>query len=489
MEKISENKNFNTEQNSGSGAECRSDEENDTGNEYRGKLIRFLGREYDLQVTDILPAKRGFYGETWDIRAGSGRYFLKIDYMEHHKESYRNSLSVVRYMTDSGISFVPKIIGTKNGHLCADFRNGTAAVFEYVSGELRDDCPVEQLYDCLAKVYRLKTDGIEIETETFGTEQLDTFQRLKALPELPAGVKKSLAQKESVISGYAERLNELSTVCKGDMRSFHITHGDAGGNCVLNEGRLFLVDWDSVMLAPIERDAWIFLCDKEQLENINSALERNGIAYRLESSRLCYYCYWFFFYYLNEYIKSIVDAESDERKTEISESLIAYLNDCWIYKRLETADKTVFLRRYRKEDGAVLANLFYETVHSVNIRDYTETQVNAWATGKIDPEKWNRSFEEHYSIAALDGNRIIGFGDMDKSGYLDRLYVHKNYQRKGIASAICNELERSVKGEITVHASVTAKPFFEKRGYKVVKEQQVARNGILLTNYVMRKER
>lgn len=232
-----------------------------------------------------------------------------------------------------------------------------------------------------------------------------------------------------------------------------------------------------------------FSYDKEQLENINSILERNGIAYRLESSRLCYYCYRFFFYYLNEYIKSIVDAESEERKTEISESLIAYLNDNWIYKRLETADKTVFLRRYRKEDGAVLANLFYETVHSVNIRDYTEAQVNAWATGKIDPEKWNRSFEEHYSIVALDGNRIIGFGDMDKSGYLDRLYVHKNYQRKGIASAICNELERSVKGGITVHASVTAKPFFEKRGYKVVKEQQVVRNGILLTNYVMRKER
>lgn len=31
--------------------------------------------------------------------------------------------------------------------------------------------------------------------------------------------------------------------------------------------------------------------------------------------------------------------------------------------------------------------------------------------------------------------------------------------------------------------------FFEKRGYKVVKEQQVERAGVLLTNFVMIKER
>ncbi|MCQ5081105.1 GNAT family N-acetyltransferase, partial [Gemmiger formicilis] len=30
--------------------------------------------------------------------------------------------------------------------------------------------------------------------------------------------------------------------------------------------------------------------------------------------------------------------------------------------------------------------------------------------------------------------------------------------------------------------------FFEKRGYKVVKERQVERQGIFLTNYVMIKE-
>ena len=83
----------------------------------------------------------------------------------------------------------------------------------------------------------------------------------------------------------------------------------------------------------------------------------------------------------------------------------------------------------------------------------------------------------------------MGFGDIDKTGYLDCLFVHVDYQRKGIATAICNQLEQAVKGDITTHVSITVKPFFEKRGYKIVKEQQVERQGIFLTNYVMIKER
>lgn len=36
-------------------------------------------------------------------------------------------------------------------------------------------------------------------------------------------------------------------------------------------------------------------------------------------------------------------------------------------------------------------------------------------------------------------------------------------------------------------SSITAKPFFEKRGYIVIKEQTVERFGVELRNYVMEK--
>lgn len=147
------------------------------------------------------------------------------------------------------------------------------------------------------------------------------------------------------------------------------------------------------------------------------------------------------------------------------------------------------IREYCPSDCETLAELFYHTVHAVNIKDYTKEQLDVWATGIIDLEKWNQSFEEHYSLVALDDEVTVGFGDINKTGYLDRLFVHADYQRKGIAAALCNQLEQAVQGSIVTHASITARPFFEKRGYRVIKEQQIERQGIFLTNFIMEKER
>lgn len=145
------------------------------------------------------------------------------------------------------------------------------------------------------------------------------------------------------------------------------------------------------------------------------------------------------------------------------------------------------LRRYISSDIEAIARLFYDTVHTVNAKDYTEEQLNVWATGNLNIDEWDKSFMEHYTIVAVDDDIIVGFGDMDSSGYLDRLYVHKDYQGRGIATAICDMLEKEVNTtEITVHASITARPFFEKRGYKVVREQNVERSNVCLKNYIMK---
>lgn len=139
-------------------------------------------------------------------------------------------------------------------------------------------------------------------------------------------------------------------------------------------------------------------------------------------------------------------------------------------------------------DCEQLADLFYQTVHSVNAKDYTKEQLDVWADGNVNLKKWDKSFSAHYTVVCVKNDIIVGFGDIDKTGYLDRLYVHKDYQGQGVASAVCDELEQAVRtNKIVTHASVTARPFFEQRGYKTVKEQQVIRNGISLINYVMEK--
>lgn len=147
----------------------------------------------------------------------------------------------------------------------------------------------------------------------------------------------------------------------------------------------------------------------------------------------------------------------------------------------------MYIRKYRSTDCHEITQLFFNTVHTVNSRDYTPEQLDAWATGRVDEGQWNNSFLEHFTVVAVEGDVIVGFGDIDESGYLDRLYVHSMYQRRGIATAICDMLEGQAGSRIVTHSSITALPFFKSRGYRIVKHQQVERNGILLDNYVMEK--
>ena len=154
--------------------------------------------------------------------------------------------------------------------------------------------------------------------------------------------------------------------------------------------------------------------------------------------------------------------------------------------------ENITLRRYRPEDCPVLIRLFQQTVHTVNCKDYSQNQVNAWAPQEIEISRWQRTLAEHYTVVAVCNNIIVGFGDMDDTGYFDRLFVHKDYQRQGIASKIADELEQYASNihiqTITTEASITAKPFFLSRGYEIVTPQQKPFNGEIFLNYIMRKE-
>lgn len=151
----------------------------------------------------------------------------------------------------------------------------------------------------------------------------------------------------------------------------------------------------------------------------------------------------------------------------------------------------MIIREYKPDDCPFLAQLFYDTVHTVNAKDYTKEQLDAWATGDVDLDKWNRSFLEHTTLVAVQDEEIIGFADMDENGYLDRLYVHKDYQGKGFATALVTELERRVGQNSAVcfetYASVTAKPLFEKLGYTVRAGNIAVRGGVSLVNFRMAK--
>lgn len=149
------------------------------------------------------------------------------------------------------------------------------------------------------------------------------------------------------------------------------------------------------------------------------------------------------------------------------------------------------IRSYKKEDLDEILMLFYETVHSVNLKDYSLAEADAWAPKEPDRDRWSKNLEGQDTLVAEQDGKIVGFANWDREEYFDCLYVHKDFQGKGIASQLADEIESraqcSRSAVLHVEASVTARPFFEKRGYTLKRQQQVERFGQKLTNFVMEK--
>lgn len=66
--------------------------------------------------------------------------------------------------------------------------------------------------------------------------------------------------------------------------------------------------------------------------------------------------------------------------------------------------------------------------------------------------------------------------------------MHHDFQQESIGSMLCDQLEQSVQGPITAHVSITAEPFFTKRGYQVIKRQVIKRENVNLSNSIMEKQ-
>ena len=138
-----------------------------------------------------------------------------------------------------------------------------------------------------------------------------------------------------------------------------------------------------------------------------------------------------------------------------------------------------------------LSKLFAETIFFINKKDYNENQLKQWANSSIDNNKWIERFEKFDYYKLIINDTIVGFISIDKTGFINSLFVSKDHQRIGIAQMLLNHItDLSIHLKISTlkaDVSITARPFFEKNGFKIIKEQQVNLNGAVLTNYAMSK--
>ncbi len=151
----------------------------------------------------------------------------------------------------------------------------------------------------------------------------------------------------------------------------------------------------------------------------------------------------------------------------------------------------VGLRPFLSEDTPVLAAIFVASIEELAEDDYSDAQREAWASAAEDEGKFGKRLAGQLTLVATVGGSPVGFVSLKGKDHLDLLYVHPGFARQGVATALCDALEKlaGARGTtaVTVEASDTAEPFFVKRGYSGQQRNTVSIGDEWLTNTTMKK--
>jgi putative acetyltransferase len=149
------------------------------------------------------------------------------------------------------------------------------------------------------------------------------------------------------------------------------------------------------------------------------------------------------------------------------------------------------LRPFLAADTPILAAIFDASIEELTGEDYNEPQQEAWASAADDEEQFGERLASELTLIATLQNAPVGFASLKGADHIDMLYVHPSAAGQGVASILCEALEKLAGSRgaksLTVDASDNAQEFFAKRGYVAKQRNTVTINGEWLANTTMQK--
>src|ERR1700759_1362154 len=149
------------------------------------------------------------------------------------------------------------------------------------------------------------------------------------------------------------------------------------------------------------------------------------------------------------------------------------------------------LRPMLPADVPVLAAIFVAAIQQLTGDDYSEAQQEAWASAADDEEKFGKRLASELTLIATMETSPLSFVSLKGADHIDMLYVHPGAAGQGVASMLCEALEKLAGGRgaksLTVDASDNAQGLFQKRGYLPMQRNTVTVNGEWLANTTMQK--
>ncbi len=156
----------------------------------------------------------------------------------------------------------------------------------------------------------------------------------------------------------------------------------------------------------------------------------------------------------------------------------------------EVIGSDILVRPYRSDDAAATLSVFVDAATTTAAADYSAVQIAAWAGAAGDNVvDWDARMRSRDSLVATVDEQVVGFSDVDSTGYIDMMYVAPRFGRQQVGSrllaAVTQRAREHGTKELVAHVSITARRFFEAHGFHVQAQRSPVVDGVAMTNYRM----
>jgi len=128
----------------------------------------------------------------------------------------------------------------------------------------------------------------------------------------------------------------------------------------------------------------------------------------------------------------------------------------------------LLIRTFKAQDAKNISNLIRKTMSVSNSKDYPAERLKL-LIAYFSPEKVVKLSKERVCLVAESENRLIGTIALEGNELLT-FFVHPDFQTRGVGTQLLDAIEKlAISHEVTLltcKASITAVPFYTKKGYK-----------------------
>ena len=304
-------------------------------------MVDALAAGWELRVDDIEYAPVGFGSFHWRATAGSQRWFVTVDDLQarRHAESepldgprrrLTTALATARSLRDAGLEFVVAPIPSTAGHVVERVgERFSVALYPHVAGETYSWGGYPTRADRLAVIDLIvRLHGSP--PSACGPALVDDLAipgrdgLIAALADRTApwsagpfgeGARALLDRHAVAVRNLLGRYDELAARVRSRPERMVVTHGEPHrANTITTSGGVVLIDWDTALLAPPERDLWALAA--EDPEVLGAYTAQTGAT--VDDDALDLYRMWWDLAEIAAYVGDFRRAHADTEDTRVA---------------------------------------------------------------------------------------------------------------------------------------------------------------------------